>query len=364
MNESGLVDIRKQVDEVDNRLLELLNERMDLVHQVGLLKAKSGGAVYRPEREKAIIGRLVEINKEKKGFLNKSAIEALFLEIFAISRNIELPENIGYLGPQGSFTHQAAEARFGAMSSYVSISSIKGIFKELKSKKIKFGVVPIENSSNGIVNDTINGFSNFDSKIIAEVVLNIHHTLATTCDKISDIKKIYSKDIAFDQCRKFLTNFGLDEAELIPVESTTKAAKLAALEANSAAICAHVAAKLYNLPILFENIEDKDNNKTRFFILSDFENAISGNDKTSILAKFPDEQGALVKFLNDFNDANINLTKIKSHIVEGNSIFFIDFDGHKDDEHIKKVLEKHKLNIKVLGSYVKEVQDIQSLYKD
>ncbi len=346
-NEDGLLELREQLDSIDNKILDLLNDRMKLVHKVGALKAKSGGAIYRPDREKAIIDRLEKINQDKNGFLNRSAIEALFLEIFAISRNIELPENIGYLGPQGSFTHQAAESRFGAMSSYVSISSIKGIFKELESKKIKFGVVPIENSSNGIVNDTINGFTNFNSKIVAEVILNIHHTLATTCDKISDIKKIYSKDIAFDQCRKFLTNFGLDEVELIPVESTTKAA-----------ICAHVAAKLYNLPILFENIEDKDNNKTRFFILSDFENSPSGNDKTSILVNLPDEQGVLVRFLNDFNNAGINLTKIKSHIVEGNSIFFIDFDGHKDDENIKKVLEKHKSSIKVLGSYVKEIKDI------
>lgn len=358
MAEEGLQELRDKLDSIDNELLNLLNQRMKLVHEVGAIKAKSGGAIYRPEREKAIIDRLDKLNLQNKGLLNRSAIEALFLEIFAISRNLELPENIGYLGPQGSFTHQAAESRFGAMSSYISLSSIKAIFKELEAKKIKFGVVPIENSSNGIVNDTINGFSNFNSKIVAEVILNIHHTLATTCDKVEDIKKIYSKDIAFDQCRKFLTNFGLDEAELIPVESTTKAAKLASNEKNSAAICAHVAAKLYNLPILFENIEDKDNNKTRFFILSDFENAISGNDKTSILVKFPDEQGVLVRFLNDFNDAGINLTKIKSHIVEGNSIFFIDFDGHKDDENVKKVLEKHKSSIKVLGSYIKEIADI------
>ncbi|OCL83127.1 chorismate mutase [Arcobacter porcinus] len=357
-SEDGLIDIRNKLDDIDNRLLNLLNERMELVHQVGIIKAQSGGAIYRPEREKSIIERLDNINKANKGLLTRSAIEALFLEIFAISRNLELPENIGYLGPKGSFTHQAAETRFGAMSSYISISSIKGIFKELEAKNIKFGVVPIENSSNGIVNDTINSFTHFNSKIVAEVILNIHHTLATTCDKIEDIKKIYSKDIAFDQCRRFLTNYGLDEIELIPVESTTKAAKLAVEEPNSAAICAHVAAKIYNLPILFENIEDKDNNKTRFFILSDFDNSPSGNDKTSLLAKFPDEQGILVKFLNDLNNAKINLTKIKSHIVEGDSIFFIDFDGHKDDENIKEVLEKHSENVKILGSYVKEIKDI------
>lgn len=355
MSEAGLKALRDKLDNIDDQLLKLINERMEVVHEVGVLKAHSGGAIYRPEREKAIIDRLEELNDGK---LNRAAIEALFLEIFAISRNLELPENVAYLGPEGSFTHQAAEARFGAMSAYVSIASIKGIFREVRTGKAKFGVVPIENSSNGIVTDTINCLSKHNLKIIAEVVLDIHHTLASTCDKVENIKRIYSKDIAFEQCRKFLTNFGLDEVELIPIESTTKAAKLAVKEPNSAAICAHVGAKLHNLPILFENIEDKDNNKTRFFIISDFENGQSGNDKTSILVEFPNKQGALVEFLTDFNAAGINLTKIKSHIVEGNSIFFIDFDGHQEDENVKPVLEKHKDTIKVLGSYVKEINDI------
>lgn len=355
MSEAGLKALRDKLDTIDDQLLKLINERMEVVHEVGVLKAHSGGAIYRPEREKAIIDRLEELNDGK---LNRAAIEALFLEIFAISRNLELPENVAYLGPEGSFTHQAAEARFGAMSAYVSIASIKGIFREVKTGKARFGVVPIENSSNGIVTDTINCLSKHNLKIIAEVVLDIHHTLASTCDKIENIKRIYSKDIAFEQCRKFLTNFGLDEVELIPIESTTKAAKLAVKEPNSAAICPHVGAKLHNLPILFENIEDKDNNKTRFFIISDFENGQSGNDKTSILVEFPNKQGALVDFLTDFNAAGINLTKIKSHIVEGNSIFFIDFDGHQDDENVKPVIEKHKDTIKVLGSYVKEINDI------
>lgn len=355
MNEAGLKELRDKLDNIDNELLKLINERMEIVHQVGALKAKSGGAIYRPEREKAIIDRL---EKKNEGKLTRAAIEALFLEIFAISRNLELPENIAYLGPEGSFTHQAAEARFGAMSSYISIGSIKGVFREVSTKKARFGVIPIENSSNGIVSDTINCLSNYNLKIIAEVVLNIHHTLASTCDSVKDIKKIYTKDIAFEQCSKFLENFGLDEVEHIPVESTTKAAKYALTEPNSAAICSHVGAKMYQLPILFEDIEDTDNNKTRFFIVSDFENAQSGEDKTSILAKLPNTPGALVEFLTDFDKAKINLTKIKSHIVEGDSIFFIDFDGHKDDENVKKVFEKHDSSIKFLGSYVKEIDDI------
>jgi len=355
MNEIGLTELRDKLDSIDNQVLELINERMEVVHQVGTLKAKSGGAIYRPERERAIVDRLDSLNTGK---LNREAIEALFLEIFAISRNLELPENIAYLGPEGSFTHQAAESRFGAMSAYLPIGSITGVFREVSSGKARFGVIPIENSSNGIVSDTINCLSSYDVKVVAEVVIDIHHTLATTCESIKDIKAIYSKDIAFEQCHRFLMNVGLDEVEHIPVESTAKAAKYALQNKNSAAICSHVAAKIYNLPILFNDIEDKDNNKTRFFIVSNFENGQSGNDKTSILAKLPNTPGALVEFLTDFDKSGLNLTKIKSHIVEGDSIFFIDFDGHKNDENVQNVLGKHEDSIKYLGSYVKEIDDI------
>ena len=355
MNETGLNDLRDKLDSIDNEVLKLINERMEVVHQVGVLKAKSGGAIYRPERERAIIDRLEALNKGK---LNRAAIEALFLEIFAISRNLELPENIAYLGSEGSFTHQAAESRFGAMSAYLPINSIKGVFREVSSGKARFGVVPIENSSNGIVSDTINCLSSYDVKVIAEVAIDIHHTLATTCENIKDIKVIYSKDIAFEQCHRFLENVGLDEVEHVLVESTAKAAKCAEVQENSAAICSHIAAKISNLPILFDNIEDKENNKTRFFIVSNFENAASGNDKTSILVKLPNKPGALVDFLTDFEKAGLNLMKIKSHIVEGDSIFFIEFDGHKDDENVQMIFGKHSDSIKYLGSYVKEIVDI------
>lgn len=355
MNEAGLKELRDRLDSIDDKVLELLNERMDIVHEVGALKAKSGGAIYRPEREREIIDRL---EKNSKGKLTRGAIEALFLEIFAISRNLELPENIAYLGPEGSFTHQAAEARFGAMSAYLPVNSIKGVFREVSTKRAKYGVVPVENSSNGIVSDTINCLNDYNLKIIAEVILDVHFAFATNCENVSEIKKVYSKDIAFDQCSKFLKDFNLDEVELIPVESTAKAAKLALENENAAAICSHVAAKLQNLPILFENIEDKDNNRTRFFIISDFENGISGKDKTSILSKVPNRPGALVELLTDFDKAGINLTKIKSHIVEGVSIFFIDFDGHQNDDSVSSVIKKHSNSIKILGSYVKEADDI------
>ncbi len=359
MNEAiELKKLRDTLDKIDDEVLTLLNKRMETVHQVGVVKAASGGAIYRPEREKAIIDRLEAQSKNADGSLNRNAIEALFLEIFAISRNLELPENIAYLGPEGSFTHQAAESRFGAMSAYLPIGSIKGVFREVFNGKAKFGVIPIENSSNGIVSDTITCLNNYDVKIIAEVMVDIHHSLATTCDNVKQIKKIYSKDIAFEQCHHFLADLGLDECELIPVESTAKAAKLAIKEPDSAAICSHVGAKMYNLPILFENIEDEGNNRTRFLIISDFDNGQSGDDKTSILVQLPNEHGALVRFLNDFDQAGINLTKIKSHIVGGISTFFIDFHGHKDDENVSKIFKDHEKSIKFLGSYVREADDI------
>lgn len=150
-----LDECRDAIDSIDNRILELLNKRMKIVERVGEIKHGTGTAVYRPEREKAIIERLADMNTESNGLLNKNAIEAIYLEIFAVARNLELPERIAFLGPEGSFTHQAAESRFGAMSEYLSLSSIHAVFKTLESKRAKFGVVPIENSRDGIVGETL-----------------------------------------------------------------------------------------------------------------------------------------------------------------------------------------------------------------
>jgi chorismate mutase/prephenate dehydratase len=350
-----LDELRDQIDRIDNTLLDLINERMEYVYRVGELKHTTGTPIYRPEREQAILNRLKEHNNGK---LTDAAIDALFLELFAVARNLELPEKVAYLGPEASFTHQAAESRFGAMSDYLPIGSIRGVFREVANGKAKFGVIPIENSTNGIVSDTIHSLSEYDVKIIAEVVLEIHHVLASDCEKIGQIERIYSKDIAFAQCQQFLEDFGLDEIELIPVESTARAAKLAHKNPKSAAICSAVAATMYNLPIMFNNIEDSDCNRTRFFIVSNFDNLPSGNDKTSVLVQLPNKPGGLVGFLNDFEQAEINLTKIKSHIVGGVSIFFLEFDGHKDDAKVKSVLQRHHDQIKYLGSYIKEADDI------
>jgi len=355
-----LDDCRDAIDTIDNEILELLNQRMNVVHRVGEIKSDTGGAIYRPEREKAIIQRLTNLNSQGSNLLNASAIEAIYLEIFAVARNLELPERIAYLGPEGSFTHQAAESRFGAMSEYLSLNSIESVFKTLESKRAKFGVVPIENSRDGIVGETLDLLAKSSMKIVAELYMPIHVCFATKAESLLDITKIYSKDKGFGQCREFLSAHGFNDIELIPVESTAKAAILASEDESAAAICAHIAAKLYGVPTMFENIEDEHDNATRFVILSDFKNAISGEDKTSLLVRLNDavEAGALVHFLQDFDAEKINLSKIESRPSKDKDggfdyWFYIDFYGHIDEEKIQKVLAKHSGEVTWLGSYIK-----------
>jgi len=355
-----LDECRIAIDAIDNEMLQLLNKRMKVVERVGEIKKDTGGAIYRPEREKAIIERLVKLNNESKGLLNKSAIEAIFLEIFAVARNLELPEKIAYLGPEGTFTHQAAESRFGAMSEYISLNSIESVFKELEAKRAKFGVVPIENSRDGIVGETLDLLSKSNVKIVAELYMPIHISFTTKAKSLKDITKIYSKDKGFGECREFLNEYDLNNVEHIPVESTAKAAILASQDEHAAAICSHIAAKLYGVPVMFENIEDVHDNATRFIILSDFKNGMSGEDKTSILVKLKDasEAGSLVHFLSDFDSAKINLSKIESRPSKEQDggfayWFYIDFYGHIDEAHIQTVIQKHKNEVTWLGSYVK-----------
>ncbi len=351
----NLAELRKEIDTIDDKILELLNNRMEIVQRVGKLKKTEGSSIYRPEREREILERL------KKGttILNADAIDAIYLEIFAVSRNLELPERVAYLGPEGTFTHQAAESRFGAMSEYLSMQNIASVFHSVESKRAKYGVIPIENNTDGVVGETLDILGESDLKIVAELLMPIHHTFATKCDSLKDIKRIYSRDVAFGQCRNFLNEYNLEDVERIPVDSTAKAAMLASEDSDSAAICSHIAAKLYKVPILFENIEDSSKNKTRFIIVSDFKNNDSGNDKTSIFAniKNTDKPGALFNFLKDFYDAKINLTKIESRPVadvgDFSFWFFIDFEGHIDQPHIATLMSRYEDTIKWLGSYPK-----------
>lgn len=354
-----LSECRVAIDAIDNQMLELLNERMNIVKRVGEIKNRSNESIYKPEREKSILERLSHKSLKDGGLLNSDAIEAIFLEIFAVSRNLELPERIAYLGPEGSFTHQAAESRFGAMSDYTSLNSIFSVFREVETKRAKFGVVPIENSRDGIVAETLDLLAQSHVKIVAELYMPIRMSFATKAKKLTDITKIYSKDKGFGQCLEFLQAHGFMNIEHIPVESTAKAAILASADENSAAICSHIAAKLYGLPMMFDHVEDEIGSQTRFVILSDFKNEPNCDSKTSILVNLKDsaKAGTLVHFLQDFNEEGINLSKIESRPSKQKGgfeyLFFIDFDGHIDEPSIQRVMSKHDGEVVWLGSYIK-----------
>ena len=352
---SNINKYRKEIDAIDDELLKLLNERMKSVRAIGALKQTSGTSIYRPEREREILDRLQRVND---GDLNKSAIEAIFLEIFAVSRNLEMPEKIAYLGPEGSYTHQVAESRFGAMGNYLPLSSIEAVFRVLANKEAKYGVVPIENNTEGAVGITLDCLGKYEEiKIVAEIYMDIHHSFATQSEKLENIKRIYSHPQGYNQCRKFLEEHMLINVEFIPTKSTAEAAKRASEDPQSAAICSHIAAKLYNVPILFGKIEDNLANRTRFLILSDFKNKPGIHNKTSILAKTDNKPGGLVEFLQSFQNEKVNLTKIESRPAKEKgfkTVFYVDFEGHIDDENVQRVLEvnKNKHEIIWLGSYI------------
>lgn len=354
--EHKLDELRGQIDAIDDRLLQLLNDRMEIVRQVGVLKQSNKSVIYRPEREAAIIERL---HQKTQGLLNRQAIEAIFLEIFAVSRNLELPEKVAFLGPEGSFTHGAAESRFGALSDYLPMPSVRSVFEAVQTGKTRFGVVPIENNQEGVVAETMDSLKHFDVRIVAELPQPIHFCLASASERVDELHTLYSKDIAFRQCQEFARNYLPEGVELVPVSSTSEAAQLAARKGRGyAALSSEVAAKIYKLPVLFHHVEDAETNITRFLILAkDIINQPGKQDKTTLLANLPDEPGSLAGFLQEFYKAGINLTKVESRPIKGDKNFkywfFIEFDGHRNDEIVQQILEKHQQSVRWLGSYVK-----------
>lgn len=349
-------NLRVKIDEIDDEILELLNQRMSFVTKIGELKNASGAPIYRPERERAIIARLGE---KRLKFMPKRAIEAIFYEIFSISRNLEKPQNVAFLGPIGTYSHGAAKSKFGAISSYLPLASIEAVFTSIANGEAKYAVVPAENNTEGAVGATLDCLAKYQNvKIVGEIYMDIHHSFASNCEKLSDIQKIFSHPQGYNQCLKFLEDHRLTKVEFIPSKSTALAAYNAAQTPNCAAICSPIAASIYNVPIMFEKIEDNLANRTRFFVLSDFKSPKTNADKTTIFAKTTHEPGSLAQLLGMFYDENINLTKLESRPLKQKDfrfVFFIDFIGHVDDNKVQKVFEKvakKGYEISWLGSYL------------
>jgi len=348
----SLEDFRKQIDEIDLQLVELLNKRAKIVIEVGKLKNVSDRPIYAPDREKAVIGKIVKANK---GPLPDKALAAIWRELMSSSFFLERPLRIAFLGPQGSFSHTAAMLKFGQSVEYESLADIRSIFDEVSKGHSDLGVVPIENSAGGGVSESLDSFIDTDVMICAEVYMTIHHNLLANCP-FEKIDKVYSKPEIFAQCRNWLSAT-FDEAKTISVASSARAAQMAAEEGNTAAIGSQMAAELYNLKIICENIEDIANNVTRFLVISKEDAKPTGDDKTALLFSTAHKAGALVDVLEVFREHGLNLSNIESRPSrkrEWEYYFFVDFLAHKEQEHVRKALDEvrqHCLQLSVLGSF-------------
>lgn len=352
----GLEELRKQIDQIDHQLVELLNKRAEIVVEVGNYKNLNDKPIYAPEREKAVLDKIKQINT---GPLPDKCLTAIWREMMSGSFVLEKPLRVAYLGPEGSFTHNAAMLKFGQSIEYEAVTDIYTVFEEVSKSHCDLGVVPVENSSGGGVLETLDALIDTDVMVCAEVYMAIHHNLLANCP-IENIEKVYSKPEVFTQCRSWLAST-FKEAKTIATASSAKAAQMAAKEQNTAAIGSAIAAELYGLKIVCENIEDVSNNVTRFLVIGKEDAKPSGEDKTSILFSTSHKAGALVEVLQEFKNQGVNLTNIESRPSKKRQweyYFFADFLGHKNDQQVINALENaknHCLQLSVLGSYPKNI---------
>ncbi|MHA2060648.1 MAG: prephenate dehydratase [Candidatus Ranarchaeia archaeon] len=348
----SLKKLREDIDEVDSNILSLLNQRAKIVKTLGQVKAKDSAPIYDPTREKKVIQKLSEKNQ---GPLSKTHVTNIYREIFSVSRNLQKPMKVAYLGPKTTFTHMATVKQFGSSVMTIPESTIFDVFQAVEQKRADFGVVPIENSIEGTVNNTLDMFVGSKLNIVGEEFLEIHHCFLSKSHK-DNIQVIYSHPQAFAQCRKWLQKH-YPAAALYEVNSTALAAERAANQSGTAAIASRLAAKEHNLKILYENIEDQSNNVTRFFILGHQLPKKSGKDKTSIMFSVPHESGSLFKAIAPFAKYQLSMTKIESRPTREQHweyVFFIDFEGFIDDTPVKAALEELKKAtqfVRVIGCY-------------
>jgi chorismate mutase/prephenate dehydratase len=350
-----LEEIRARIDAVDRELMELISRRAALAQEVARVKTAAGddGSFYRPEREAQVLRRVLEQNK---GPLSSEELARLFREIMSACLALEQVLNIAYLGPEGTFTQTAALKHFGHSVNTIAQPGIDQVFREVEAGACQFGVVPIENSIEGVVNHTLDMLMNSPLTICGEVELRIHQHLMTKASGVSAVRRVFSHQQSLAQCRRWLDTH-LPAAERLPVSSNAEAARRAAGDAESAAVAGEAAADCYELPILARNIEDEPDNTTRFLVLGRYNPPPSGNDKTSILFSTPNRPGALYEVLKCFYQNNVNLTRIESRPSRRGMwdyVFFVDMDGHAKDAAIAAAIrdiEQASAIVKLLGSY-------------
>jgi chorismate mutase / prephenate dehydratase len=352
MSGGELERLREEIDCVDDRIVDILNERARLARAIGTLKV---GQAYRPEREAQVLRRIKERNP---GPLAAETVALLFREIMSACLALERPITVAYLGPKGTFSERATLKHFGLAAEAMPAASIDEVFRAVESGAADFGIVPVENSTEGAVGRSLDLMPQTPMKVCGEVILRIHHNLMSKSapGDLAEIKRIFSHGQSLAQCHEWL-NTHVPKAERIAVASNAEAARRAADEAGSAAVAGEMAAEHYGLAILAANIEDEPNNTTRFLVLGDYQPGPSGKDKTSLVLSARNRAGAVYEMLTPFATRGVSMTKFESRpsrVALWEYLFFVDIEGHRDDPRVAEALEEVGRiagYIKVLGSY-------------
>jgi chorismate mutase/prephenate dehydratase len=343
---------RKAIDRLDTQLVRLLNERTRHVLAIGDIKLKAGEEVYAPHRELAVLQRVSRLNQ---GPMTADQLCAIYREIMSSALALEKTLTIAYLGPEATFTHQAAIRRFGASLRYAPQKTIADVFTEVSKNRADYGVVPVENTTEGVVTHTLDMFMDSDLKIVAQIVLAVQQCLLSNWRR-AQIRKLFAHPQSLAQCRGWVQNH-LPRVEIIETSSNARSAELAAKERFAAAIAGALAAEKYNVPILEQDIQDSAANATRFLVLGRQCSPPTGNDRTSLMVSITDKVGALHSAIAAFRRYRINMTKIESRPSKRKAweyFFFIDCDGHMEDRRVAKAIKllgEHCNFVKILGSY-------------
>ncbi len=348
----SLTEHRQAIDRIDEQLVQLLNERTQHVLEIGEIKRAAGEEIYAPHRELAVFKRVIKLNQ---GPTPEAALRAIYREIMSSAISLQKSQTIAYLGPEATYTHQAAIRRFGASLNYSPQKTIADVFTEVGKNRADYGIVPVENSTEGVVTHTLDMFVDSDLKIVSQIVMPIQHCLSSR-SPLSKITRLYSHPQALAQCRDWV-RLHLPRAEIIEASSTTRAAELAAADKQAAAIASVLAAERNHLPILETDIQDNSQNATRFLVLGRQCSPPTGLDRTSLMFSIADKVGALYNSLAPFRRHRLNMSKIESRPSKRKAweyFFFVDCDGHFQEKRLAKVigeLKEHCNFVKVLGSF-------------
>lgn len=347
----ALKNCREQIDAIDEQLLKLVNERAKLAREIGSLK--QGGPIYRPEREAQVLRRLMENNA---GPLSSEAVTAIFRSVMSNCRALEKELTVAFLGPLGTFSEEAANKQFGGLSAPAQCATIDEVFHMVETGRVDYGVVPVENSTEGAVGRTLDLLMVTSLNICGEIELPVHHNLLFKGTEKSRIRKLYSHAQSLSQCHEWL-NQNLPDVERQAVASNAEAARLAATENGAAAVASRRAAELFDLQLVAENIEDDPKNTTRFLVLATHDVAPSGRDKTSLVLATKNVPGAMVELLTPLAEHQVSMTKLESRpsrMGMWEYVFFMDIEGHHQDVSVASALAELQQKsswLKVLGSY-------------